>query len=113
MSDEPKVDRPDEIWDALLGHNSSWPWIPTGMFLLGVALMILAVLAKSWLDGYGLIVLTLGGFLFAIGLKTTIMEMPEIRVPSWFGLAIVLLLGLPLPVFVAAMWVMVKLGWIK
>ncbi len=66
------------------------------------------LLARQLFMGYEMLVVVAGSMLFMIGLKVTIMELPEIHVPTWLGLTIVVVLGLSLPAFVLVAWIAQK-----
>jgi len=89
---------------------SRWPRMPIAMLLVGIALMALPIVARPVFAEYGFLLVVAGGVFAAIGLKTTIMELPNVHVPTWLGLAIIITLGLSLPVAFAVMWLLSKLN---
>jgi len=72
------------------------PKVPIAMMLLGLAICLAVAIVQPARESAA-IPLVIGSILFLLGLKVTIKEMPDIPVPTWLGLAIVIVLGLSLP----------------
>jgi hypothetical protein len=102
--------QPDEKWgwktaaQATPPDAQPMPKRAIAVTLSGIAILITVLLVQPPKDYVG-IPLLIGSLLFLLGLKVTIDELPDRPMPTWFGLSIVIVLGLSLPaVAVAWLW---------
>jgi hypothetical protein len=103
--------QPDEKWgwQATAPDTQSMPKRAIAVTLSGIAILVIVLLVRPPKDYVG-ISLLIGSLLFLLGLKVTIDELPDRRIPTWLGLSIVIVLGLSLPAAVAVAWLWSHLG---
>ena len=112
--------QPDEKWGCKVSTQKVTAQAPASdaqpmpkraiaVMLSGIAILVTVLLVQPPKDYVG-IPLLIGSLLFLLGLKVTIDELPDRRIPTWLGLSIVIVLGLSLPVAVAVAWLWSHLG---
>jgi hypothetical protein len=87
----------------------SMPKTAIAVMLAGVAILLAVLVLRPPKDYVG-IPLLIGSLLFMLGLRVTIDELPDRPIPTWLGLAIVVVLGLCLPAPLLVAWLLSYFG---